>query len=186
MNANEAVLSVLAVLEELQVPYMVTGSYAANVFGLPRSTKDADLIVEAEASRIHEVLDRLVAPLRPDPQMLFETITSSRRWIVRLDHSPFVIEIFLLNNHPFDRSRFTRRRREPVLPDVNAWLPTPEDVIVQKLRWVALSRRAKDFEDACNVMAVQGSALDWDYIVKWCAELDAAEVLEEARQKTGC
>ncbi len=179
-------MTVLAILDELHVPYMVTGSYAANVFGLPRSTKDADLIVEAEAPRIHEVLDRLVPPLRPDPQMLFETITSSRRWIVRLDESPFAIEIFLLNNHSFDRSRFTRRRREPVLPDVSAWLPTPEEVIVQKLRWVALARRSKDLEDACNVMAVQGSALDWDYIIKWCTEVGAAEVLAEARRKTGC
>lgn len=186
MNGNDAVLTVLAILEDLALPYMVTGSYATNVFGLPRSTKDADLIVEAEASRIHEVLDRLAPPLRPDPQMLFETVTSSKRWIVRLDRSPFVIEIFLLNNHAFDRSRFTRRRRELVLPKVSAWLPTPEDVIVQKLRWVALARRAKDFEDACNVLAVQGSALDWDYIEKWCGELGAAEVLEEARRKTGC
>jgi len=182
MKGNEALLSVLGLLERLEMSYMVTGSYATNVYGLPRSTKDADVIVEAPAESVSAVLDQLELPLRADPQMLFETVTASRRWIIGVDGSPFVIEVFLLNNHGFDRSRFDRRLRLVLMEGVEASVPTAEDVIVQKLRWVARARRAKDMTDACNVMMVQAGKLDWAYIERWCGELGAEAVLAEARE----
>lgn len=181
MTGHEAVAALIRDLERLGIPYMVTGSFASNVHGVPRSTKDADFIVEAAPDQIDRLLGGLQPPLRSDPQMLFETVTSSRRWLVRMDRSPFVIELFLLNSHDFDRSRFDRRLRFEVLPGVEAWLPTAEDVIVQKLRWSARAKRPKDFKDACDVMAVQEGNLDWPYIEKWCAELGASETLAEAR-----
>lgn len=92
-----------------------------------------------------------------------------------------MIELFLLDTHPFDRSRFDRRVREEVLPGSLAWLPTAEDVIVQKLRWSARGKRAKDLADACAVIVVQAGNLDWPYIEKWCAELDIMATLAEAR-----
>jgi len=182
MTGNEAVAALIGELEALGIAYMVTGSFASNVHGVPRSTKDADFILEAPTGQIDRLLDSLHPPLKPDPQMLLETVTSSRRWIVRLARSPFVIELFLLDNHGFDRSRFDRRVRREVLPGVEAWLPMAEDVIVQKLRWSVLAKRPKDFGDACKVIQVQASQLDWPYIEKWCAEFDASTVLAEARE----
>ena len=53
---------------------------------------------------------------------------------------------------------------------------------MQKLRWCLGGRRAKDFDDAVAVMAVQGKqALDWPYIEKWCAEHGTMEVLAQAK-----
>src|SRR5262245_51024206 len=55
------------------------------------------------------------------------------------------------------------------------WLPTPEDVVVQKLRW----GRNKDLDDARDVLAVQGpETLDMGYIRRWCAEHSTAERLK--------
>ena len=182
MTGKDAVAVLIQQLEALKIDYMVTGSFASNVHGVPRSTKDADFIVEAPAEQIDLLLGGLQAPLRSDPQMLFETVTSSRRWLVRMARSPFVIELFLLDTHAFDRSRFDRRVRLEVLPGVPAWLPTPEDVIVQKLRWSVRAKRPKDFTDACEVMEVQTGRLDWPYIEKWCEELGATGTLVEARK----
>ncbi len=181
MKGNDAVKALVAALEQLGIDYMITGSYASNVHGVPRSTQDADFIIEAPPEEVSRLLATLEPPMQADPQMLFETITSSLRWVVRLDRSPFVMELFLLNSHPFDRSRFDRRVREEVLPGALAWLPTAEDVIVQKLRWSARGKRPKDFADACAVIGVQAGKLDWPYIEKWCAELDATAALAEAR-----
>jgi hypothetical protein len=51
------------------------------------------------------------------------------------------------------------------------WLPTPEDVIVQKHRWV----RNKDMDDAREMLAGQGpETLDMAYVEKWCAKRGAA------------
>lgn len=83
MKGNDTVLVLVAALERLGIAYMITGSYASNVHGVPRSTKDADFIIEAPPEEVSRLLATLEPPLRADPQMLFETITSSLRWIVR-------------------------------------------------------------------------------------------------------
>lgn len=181
MKGNEAVVAIIAHLERLGIDYMVTGSYASNVHGVPRSTKDADFIIEAPPEEVDRLLEGLEPPLRSDPQMLFETVTASHRWMVQVDRTAFTLELFLLDDHPFDRSRFDRRTREEVLPGIMAWLPTAEDVVVQKLRWSARAKRPKDFKDACEVIGVQRDRLDWPYIEKWCADLGASSALAEAR-----
>ena len=57
------------------------------------------------------------------------------------------------------------------------WLPTPEDVVVQKLRW----GRNKDLDDARDVLAVQGpKSLDMAYIKQWCAQHGTTERLQNA------
>jgi hypothetical protein len=79
---------------------------------------------------------------------------------------------------PFVQSEFSRRQRVfvPVLGRAT-WLPTPEDVIVQKVRW----GRPKDLEDARDVLAVRGpNSLDMAYIEKWCAEHGTGKRLEAA------
>jgi hypothetical protein len=47
-------------------------------------------------------------------------------------------------------------------------LPTPEDVIVTKLRWSKGGNRAKDVDDVVNVLKVQSDRLDLPYIRQWC------------------
>ena len=79
---------------------------------------------------------------------------------------------------PFVKSEFARRQQVfvPVLGRAT-WLPTPEDVIVQKLRW----GRPKDLDDARDVLAVQTpDSLDMAYIEKWCAQHGTLERLHAA------
>jgi len=62
-------------------------------------------------------------------------------------------------------------------------LPTAEDVIVQKLRWAKLGRREKDMMDTVGILRVRHGRLDWDYIGRWCADLDILDALAEARTR---
>jgi hypothetical protein len=76
------------------------------------------------------------------------------------------------------KSEFERRRSVYVpMLDRTTWLPTPEDVIVQKLRW----GRPKDLDDARDVLAVQGpETLDMGYIGKWCGQHETSARLAAA------
>jgi hypothetical protein len=56
-------------------------------------------------------------------------------------------------------------------------LPTPEDVVVQKVRW----GRPKDLDDAKDVLAVQGDRLDLAYIESWCARHGTVDRLNALR-----
>ena len=61
-------------------------------------------------------------------------------------------------------------------------MPTAEDVIITKLRWFAKVRRNKDWDDARDVIAVQGDALDWDYIHSWCDKHGTRQILGEIQK----
>lgn len=183
MTAIEALCGMLQTLAKLEIPHMVTGSFATNLYSIPCSSKDADLIVEADAERVAGVLDALPPGLKPVPAELLALTPSCRRWVISVDGSAFQISIYPLDRHAFDRSRFDRRERLPLVEGVTAWVPTAEDVLVQKLRWISLSDRDKDREDAIRVIQSEAHALDWPYVEKWCAELGASEALAEARRR---
>jgi hypothetical protein len=58
------------------------------------------------------------------------------------------------------------------------WLPTPEDVIIMKIRWA----RSRDQDDVRAVIGVQGDQLDWAYIQGWCDRHGTRALLEEIRR----
>jgi hypothetical protein len=181
MTGTESLLKLLAAFDAAEIPYMVVGSYSSNFYGIPRMTKDADVVVHLPSSGWSKLPSLLPDGIEMEDQMGFEMVTATRRELLRVKDSLFQIELFRLSEDAHDQSRFQRRLRQAIFPDVNVSLPTAEDVIVQKLRWSRGAKRPKDFADAVAVMQVQGNSLDWPYIERWCAEHGTLDVLAEAK-----
>src|SRR3954471_2689491 len=79
MTAEEILYLVVDALESLGVPYMVVGSFSSSLYGTPRMTHDADLVVEFGDVSASLLQQRLGPDFRLDPQMSFETITGTYR-----------------------------------------------------------------------------------------------------------
>jgi len=180
MTSDEAVVAFIDVLERLNVAYVITGSLASNFHGVPRSTRDADFVVDLAGDALGRLATTLPTDLTLDPQAAFETVTGTTRYLVRLTGSVFVLELFLLSDDPHDRERFARRLRVRAFDRV-VWVPTVEDVIVTKLRWAAGGGRAKDLDDVRQVIAVSGESVDWEYVRDWCDRHGTTAVLERVR-----
>lgn len=180
MTDKEVVLAVLKALDEVGIAYMIVGSLASNAYGIPRSTQDADIVMDASSSAISQLSTQLPDSLVMDSQLTFETVTGTHRVIVTPTRSKFKVELFLTNDDPHDRERFSRKVRGQTYGQ-DVWLPTPEDVVITKLRWSRHGKRLKDIDDVRNVIAVQGEALDWAYILRWCDEHGTRELLKEIR-----
>ena len=123
MTGNEATLAVIDALEACSIPYMLVGSYSSNVYGVERSTQDADFVVELVEGAIGELSRRLSPSIRIDRQMSFETVTMTTRFVAKVAESPFKIEFFLLSSDPHDQERFRRRRRSPRLTARSGFQP---------------------------------------------------------------
>jgi hypothetical protein len=177
MNVFQLAVLVVEALEAENIPYLVTGAISVNVFGIPRGTKDVDIVIALETLEpLNRLESRLAGVLWFDPQVSFETITGSLRHILKTkSRPPLTVELFELGTDAFVQSRFGRRRLEfSAQLNRNIWLPTPEDIVVQKLRWA----RSKDIDDARDVLAVQTlDKLDMPYIERWCAEHGTTERL---------
>lgn len=178
---QEATLAVIDALETLGVPYMLVGSLSSNAYGIPRSTHDADFIIECTPEFLPRLAAHMGSAYRLDPQMTFETATLTRRHVLHVIGVPFKIEFFYLSDDPHDQERFKRRRREK-LQGREIYLPTAEDVIITKLRWATILKRSKDTDDVRAVLAVQGpKKLDWPYVYGWCDQHGTRALLDEIR-----
>lgn len=181
MTGTDSLLKLVAAFEAAGVPYMIVGSYSSNFYGIPRMTKDADLVVHLDAQGWRTLPALLPDGIELEEQMGFEMVTATQRELLRVKDSLFQIELFRLSDDAHDRMRFDRRIRQTIFPGVAVSLPTAEDVIIQKLRWSRGAKRPKDFADTVAVMQVQGESLDWPYIEHWCAQHGTLEVLAEAK-----
>mgnify|MGYP000849895415 CR=1 FL=1 len=180
MTPQEIVAAVIDALEASRIPYMLVGSLSCNCYAIPRSTQDADFVVQAEAASILALAKRLGPEFQLDRQTAFETVTATKRYLLGVSNNPFTVELFLLSDDEHDLERFSRRRHERFL-DRDVAIPTAEDVIVTKLRWSQAGRRTKDVEDVRNVIAVQWGSLDWSYIYSWCEKHGTREILDGIR-----
>jgi hypothetical protein len=170
---------VVEALEAEEVPYMLVGAYSSGAYAIPRGTKDVDIVLSAHTGAgFDSVIRRLEPEFSLDPQISFETITGSRRHILTARKNRGVqVELFLLGEDAFVQERFRRRKQVFVAQlERRVWIPTAEDVIVQKLRWA----RSKDLDDVKDVLAVQTTAnLDMHYIEHWCTEHGSLPLLQE-------
>jgi hypothetical protein len=181
-EARQSIRSVLGALVDIGIPHMLTGSLASNAYGLPRMSKDADVVVALQADQITELAKRVAPKLLLDEQMSFETTTLTSRWRLLDTRGGFEIELFQLSDDPFDQERF-KRRVATVFLGIATFLPTAEDVVVQKLRWAVRADRPKDVDDALNVIRARKESLDWMYISRWCANHGSLALLHSLRSR---
>lgn len=169
MTVEHLAITVIKACEMEKVDHMLTGAFAFNFYGVPRATKDVDIVVDVSGSKsILNLIKRLEPEIQFNGQVQFDTLTWGRRHIgTPTTDTTLQIELFELFDDAFVQSQFKRRQRL-ILPqlEIPSWIPTPEDIIVQKLRW----GRPKDLDDARDVLAIEGSEnLDMPYIENWCA-----------------
>jgi hypothetical protein len=180
MNDDEAVRGVIGALNDLAIPYMVVGSLSSNVHGIARLTNDADFVLQLSPGQLTTLATRLGPGYKLDPQGGFESVTFTAKYVIDVVGSKYKFEIFNLSEDPHDQERFRRRMSGSVL-GMRAWVATPEDVVIQKLRWYVIAERHKDWSDLEGVLLVQGDMLDWAYIESWCDRHGSREHLDRLR-----
>ena len=178
MNAEEILLEVAAILGSAHVPYMVTGSFASSMLGMPRTTRDLDVVVELDASNV----DAFLRAFNPsdwylDPVVVRESLEYRTMFNAIHLESGWKVDFVVRKDRPWSREEFSRRRSLTV-----SGIPVPflraEDSILSKLEWVKLGGSTRQLEDAGTVVDMQGDALDRSYLRTWAAELGVSDLLD--------
>ena len=175
---DEGVSAILDILNEQNIPYTLVGSLSSNTYGESRSTKDADFVIQLDPDKRKALFSAFPPEFDIEDQVRFETITGHTRQFISIPSIPFEIELFDLSDEPFDQSRFERKIKT-IMSGRTVWLPTPEDVVVQKLRWAKLGSRPKDLLDAQGIVRLRSETLDWDYIKNWCKQLSIEDKVDD-------
>ena len=168
MSQQELLVSVVRRLNQLGIPYLLTGSLASSLQGEPRATHDIDLLVDLQMSQVDALADQFPQDEFYLSRPAVRQATQQRRMFNLLDlRGGDKVDFWLLTDTPFDQSRFARRQRKN-LGDVEIDVSSPEDTILMKLQWSKASGGSeKQFQDALHVWEVQEAVLDRSYLESW-------------------
>lgn len=176
-SQTEVLAALIGHLEAIGIPHMLTGSFASSIHGRPRTTHDADLVIEPTAEGLQRLVEALAASgFYVDQVVAMDALRLRRQFNVIDMGTAFKLDLIIRKERPFSRQEFSRRFRVDLPDGVSADLATPEDTILSKLEWAKKGGSERQLEDARGVVEVRGTDLDRDYVERWARELDVLEL----------
>lgn len=158
---------------------MLIGGYALPYYGRIRTTIDIDLAV---AIKTEEELNQLRDWLQ---SIDFEATVYSflNPFIVILDQKEKVeIELWLKpDGIVFDDETLRRRKKVKLDANIEAWIVSPEDFIVNKL--ARPDRGVIDEQDVKSVLVRQGDKLDKEYLERRAQDAGVLTILENIHNR---
>jgi len=181
MTPDQVLREVAGLLSRSDIPYMVTGSFASSMLGLPRSTRDLDVVVDPQAHQI----DALVNAFDPeswyiDAVFVRDAFENGSMFNVVHLESGWKVDVIFRKDRAWSREEFSRRI-PLVVGNVPVMFLRAEDSILSKLEWVRQGGSLRQIEDAGTVLDVQGDALDFAYLEKWAAAIGVSDLLDRIR-----
>jgi hypothetical protein len=180
-------LRLLDALRRLGISYMVGGSLASSIHGIPRSTNDIDLVADVSLDRV----PALVAEMRPEfyidpPEAIHRALQTGRMFNLIHLASSYKYDLYPLSPEPYQQAAFARRQEvesslvgaEPV----RFYVSSPEDTILAKLSWYRSGGGVSErqWSDVLDVIRVKRDLLDLTYLRQWARQLQVVDLLEEA------
>ncbi|MFN8611757.1 MAG: hypothetical protein U0931_29700 [Vulcanimicrobiota bacterium] len=174
---TELLQDVLDLLEECNIAYMVVGSISSSIYRQARATQDLDVVVQIEAPQLEQLLQRL-----PNDRYYFSSEAAAEAVRRRTSFNLVdlrgggKINLLPLKRRAFSQTEFERRRPVQALGRL-IQVAAPEDVILSKLEWNALTPSERQLRDVAGIVAAPGDRLDKAYLERWAETLGVSEEL---------
>jgi len=163
--------TVVGLLDEAGVPYMLTGSLAAAYYASPRATQDVDVVIEVDDPSLERLVEgMLLEGYYVDVGAAREALRSRGQFNAIDPESGWKVDLIVRKNRPFSEVEF-RRRRSVELFGVEVSLTSLEDLAIAKLEWSKLDDSELQRRDVLLLLERAGDRLDRAYVEEWVAEL---------------
>ena len=177
-------------LERIGVHYYIGGSVATYAWGVPRTTADADIVVDLR----HEHVLPLVAAIRElyyeDEAMIRDAIDREATFNVIFFANSFKLDIFVAKHEEFDELEAQRVRKRSLGSGEGAKLynvSSPEDIALRKLSWYRSGGEVSErqLNDVTQLFKIWARQLDRVYLRTWGAKLGVRDLIDKALEDAG-
>jgi len=171
-NLFEVFQEVLTRLEENSLPYMVVGSIASIVYGEPRMTKDMDIVVNTspQDSLTFEKIFPMPEYYCPPKEVVIDEVIGRGQFNLIHPSSGLKIDIVIRKNNAHSVEEFNRRKRITLWQDFEAFIATPEDIIIKKLQFYEEGLSEKHLIDIRGILSQ--TTIDNKYLDSWITKLN--------------
>ena len=162
-------------LDELGVPYMLTGSVAMTHYAEPRMTRDIDLVLELAPEGVDALVQEFSGDYYVDAGAVEEAVRLSSMFnLVHLSNA-VKVDCIIRKATEYRRVEF-ERRRPAEMGGVPTYVVSREDLILSKLAWARDSHSEMQLRDVANLMRGE---YDREYVDRWKDALGVGALLEE-------
>mgnify|MGYP002778080430 CR=1 FL=1 len=153
----------LQALEALGIAYMVTGGFAAMLYGEPRFTRDLDVVLALrarDAARLHDTFD-VTRFYVPPVEVIREEAARARHGHFNLvdNETGFRADVYLAGEDPLEAWALAHRRRVDVGARTISVSP-PEYLIAHKLTYRRDGGSDRHVRDVRAMLAVSDALID--------------------------
>jgi hypothetical protein len=183
----EVTLRVVRVLETLGVDYLVGGSLASSLHGIPRATQDVDIVARLRARHVDDFVSHLGDGFYVDADMIRDAIRRLSSFNIVDMATMMKVDVFVAGRDALQRAEMERRESYSLDEHTSLWLASAEDIVLQKLDWYEKGSRISErqWNDALGVLKVRGSSMDVSYLRKWAHEIGLEELLDRLLADAG-
>jgi len=156
-------------LEEKQIPYMLSGSLALNIYTIPRMTLDIDIVIDLKENKLQDFFSIFGEGYYINKQTVEEETKCQGMFNIIDYETGFKIDFIIRKDTTYHKLEFERRRKIKIT-DFITRVVSPEDLIIAKIKWIQEFQSDKQTQDIRNLLA--NPSIDKQYIKEWCKELD--------------
>jgi len=171
-------------LERLNIRYLVGGSLASSLHGVPRATQDVDMVAEISSEHIPMLVKALESEFYTDAEMIKDAIQHRSSFNVIHLATMFKVDIFILKADNASQEEMARREQYQVTDDSEhtLFLATAEGVIAHKLYGYQLSGgiSERQWRDVLGVLRVQQERIDRRYLERVARHRRVSDLLKKA------
>jgi hypothetical protein len=171
VSLAEFLRTVVGLLDDSGVPYMLTGSIASAYYAIPRATQDLDVVIAADERGIERIVqDLLERTWYVDPEAAQEARRARGRFNAIDPAVGWKVDFIVQKDRTYSQVEFQRRQRATLL-NIEVWIASLEDVLIAKLEWSRLGDSALQRRDVVQLLERTWDRLDRRYVEKWIHEL---------------
>lgn len=171
MSLGAFLEKVVDVLDEAEVPYMLTGSLASAFYAIPRATQDIDIVIEAQREGVERLVRGLLAAgWYADRDAALEAWQGQSQFNAIEPDTGWKVDFIVRKDRAYSREEFRRRERISLL-GVELAVASLEDVLIAKLEWGRLGDSVLQRRDVAQLLDRTWKRLDQTYVERWVAEL---------------
>lgn len=177
-------LLVARLFERLEIPYLIGGSVASTLYGEVRMTLDVDFAVHLGEAGARALIDGFGDDFYLSEESVLRAVRAGTAFNAIHRPSMVKVDVYVRPAEGLFASEIERAR--PVVlrrgEGGTARVATPEDTVLQKLRWHAAAGGAssQQWRDVLGILKVMGRDLDRVYMDEWAGQLGLDDALARA------
>lgn len=170
LSAVEILKLVCKGLEDRNIQYMVSGSYALGMYVRMRTTRDIDIVVNLKEEDLNSFFEMFNEDFHINRQAILTEVKRKGMFNIMNEISGYKIDFIVRKNDEYRQIEFERRKRKTMF-DIEVWVVSAEDLLLSKLIWIQELQSGIQIRDIQSLLKESEDTLDMDYIKTWIKKL---------------